>query len=59
MLVFIAPASPAEKKRIETVVQQCPTAQSQNVSAYDAEIDGIVARLYGLTDAELATIRGT
>ena len=54
----IPPASPADKARIETLVQQCLTAQGQAVAATEAEIDDIVARLYGLTDAELAIIEG-
>ena len=54
----IPPASPADKGRIETLVQQCLTAQGQAVAATEAEIDDIVAHLYGLTDAELQIIRG-
>ncbi|WP_448571020.1 Eco57I restriction-modification methylase domain-containing protein [Trichothermofontia sp.] len=54
----IPPASPADKARIETLVQQCLTAQGQAVTAAEAEIDEIVARLYGLTDAERAIIEG-
>ena len=55
----IPSASLADKARIETLVQQCLTAQGQAVAAYEAEIDDIVARLYSLTDAELAIIQGT
>jgi hypothetical protein len=44
--------------RIETLVQQCPSAQGQAVATYEAEIDTIVARLYGLTEAERALIEG-
>jgi hypothetical protein len=54
----IPPASAADKTRIETLVQQCLTAQGQSVAAYEAEIDDIVARLYSLTDADLAIITG-
>lgn len=43
---------------IETLVQQCLTAQGKNVAAYEAEIDDIVAHLYGLTDAERQIIEG-
>lgn len=56
--IHIPPASPADKARIETLVQQCLTAQGQDVAATEAEIDDIVAHLYGLTDAELQIIRG-
>lgn len=58
MLVSIPPASPADRASLETLVQQCLTAQGQAVTAYEAKIDDIVARLYGLTDAELQIIRG-
>ena len=54
----IPPASPADKARIETLVQQCLTAQGQAVAATEAEIDDIVTRLYGLTEAERAIIQG-
>ncbi len=54
----IPPASPTDKARIETLVQQCLTAQGQAVTAAEAEIDEIVARLYGLTEVELQIIRG-
>lgn len=39
-------------------VQQCLTAQGQAVTAYEAEIGNIFARLYSLTNAELQIIRG-
>jgi len=32
--------------------------QNQNIAAYEAEIEAIVARLYSLTDAELQILRG-
>jgi len=54
----IPPASAADKARIETLVQQCLTAQGQAVAAAEAEIDAIVARLYSLTDAERKIIEG-
>jgi hypothetical protein len=54
----IPPASPADKARIATLVQQCLDSQGKNVTAYEAEIDDIVARLYGLTEAERAIIAG-
>jgi hypothetical protein len=50
--------SPENKARIETLVQQCLNAQGQSVAAYEAEIDTIVARLYGLTEAERDLIEG-
>ncbi|GAB4376993.1 MAG: hypothetical protein Kow00121_25270 [Elainellaceae cyanobacterium] len=46
------------KSLIETLLQQCLTAQGQAIAAYEAEIDDIVARLYGLTDAERTIIEG-
>jgi len=39
-------------------LQPCLTAQGQAVTAYEAEIDAIVARLYGLTDADRTIIEG-
>ncbi|MCH9056647.1 Eco57I restriction-modification methylase domain-containing protein [Synechococcus sp. PCC 6716] len=51
-------ASPTDKSRIEALVQQCLAAQGKDVAAYEAEIDDIVARLYGLTEAERAIIAG-
>jgi hypothetical protein len=58
MLVSISPDSPADRASIETLVQQCLTAQGQDVAAYEAEIDAIVAHLYGLIDADLEIIEG-
>jgi hypothetical protein len=54
----IPAASPADKARIEALVQQCLDAQGKDVAPYEAEIDDIVARLYGLTEAERAIIAG-
>lgn len=54
----IPPALPADKARIETLVQRCLTAQGQAIAATEAEIDDIVARLYNLTDAECAILKG-
>lgn len=54
----IPPASPADRASIETLVQQCLDAQGKDVAPYEAEIDDIVARLYGLTEAERAIIAG-
>ena len=58
LLVSTSPISPADKTCIETLVQQCLTAQGQAVAATEAEIDDIVARIYGLTDAERKIIEG-
>jgi hypothetical protein len=52
----IPSALPADKARIETLVQQYLTAQGQ--AATEAEVEAIVAHLYSLTDAELQIIRG-
>jgi len=43
---------------IKTLVQQYLTVQGQAVAAYEAQIEAIVARLYGLTDAERTVIEG-
>jgi hypothetical protein len=58
MLVSILPISPTDKARIETLVQKCLDAKGQNVTQWETEIDDIVARLYGPTDAERAIIEG-
>lgn len=58
LLVSISPIPLADKARIATLVQQCLTAQGQAVAPYEAEIDDIVAHLYGLTDAERTLIEG-
>jgi hypothetical protein len=54
MLVSIASTSPTDK----ALVQKCPAAQGKDVASYEAEIDDIVARLYGLTETERAIIEG-
>ena len=43
---------------IKPLLQQCLTAQGQAVAQWEAEIDDIVAHLYGLTDAERVIIEG-
>ena len=48
----------ADKACIATLVQQCLEAQGKNVAPYEAEIDDIVACLYGLTEAERAIVKG-
>ena len=53
---IIPSASPANKARIKTLVQQCLDAQGKNVAPYEAEIEAIVARLYGLTEGERAIV---
>ncbi len=53
----IPQASPTDKAFIETLVQKCLDTQGQNVAAYEAEIEAIVARLYGLTEAEGAIVK--
>jgi len=54
----IPPASPTDKNSIETLVQKCLDSQGQGVEQWEQEIDEIVARLYGLTEAERAIIAG-
>jgi len=58
LLASISLISLADKARTETLVQQCLTSQWQAVAAYEADIGAIVARLYNLTDAEIAIIEG-
>jgi hypothetical protein len=54
----LPPASPADKARIEALVQQCLTAQGQAIAAAEAEIEAIAPRLYGLTEAERQITEG-
>ncbi|MEG4286301.1 TaqI-like C-terminal specificity domain-containing protein [Microcoleus sp. A006_D1] len=54
----IPTASEADKKIIEALVQKCLDAKGQGVEKWEAEIDEIVAHLYGLTDDEMKIIRG-
>jgi len=54
----IPPASEQDRRAIEALVQKCISAKGQNVAHYEAEINTITARLYGLTDAERAIIEG-
>ncbi|OCQ97856.1 hypothetical protein BCD67_01620 [Oscillatoriales cyanobacterium USR001] len=53
----IPPATEAEQKAIETLVQKCLEAKGQNVTQWEQEIDEIVARLYGLSDEEMQIIK--
>ncbi|NJL06446.1 MAG: N-6 DNA methylase [Chloroflexaceae bacterium] len=59
-LIPIPDAPAAEREAIATLAQQCIKAggQGAQVAAWEAEIDERVARLYGLTAAELAAVRG-
>ena len=54
-------ASPAERNAIADLAQKCLDVRGQgpDVAAWEAEIDARVARLYGLTEAELAAVAGT
>jgi len=56
--IAIPPVSPTDKNSIETLVQKCLDSQGQGVEQWEQEIDEIVARLYGLTEAERAIIAG-
>jgi len=47
-----------DRKMIENLVQKCLDSQGQGVEQWEQEIDEIVARLYGLTEAERAIIAG-
>ena len=54
----IPSASSADRTRIETLVQKCLDAQGKNVAPYEAEIEAIVVRLYGLTELERSIVEG-
>jgi adenine-specific DNA-methyltransferase len=54
----IPPASERDKGAIETLVQKCLDAKGENCQQWEAEIDDIVARIYGLTEAERVIIEG-
>jgi len=58
---FIPDAPSADHTAIASLVWKCLDAQGQGpeVAAWEAEIDARVARLYGLTEAEVAAIEGT
>jgi len=57
----IPDASSADRVAITSLVQKCLDAKGQGpeVAAWEAEINTHVARLYGLTEAEVADIDGT
>ena len=50
--------SQTEQVKLNTLVQKCLDAKGQGVKEWEAEIDDIVAHLYGLTDEEKKIIRG-
>ncbi|BAZ18381.1 hypothetical protein NIES4071_102660 (plasmid) [Calothrix sp. NIES-4071] len=54
----IAKASKQDSLIIETLVQNCLNAKSDNVYEWEAEIDDRVAHLYGLTAEEIKFIKG-
>jgi len=56
--VPIPKASDADKAAIAILVQKCLDAQGQDVAVWEAEIDAIVGRLYGLSGVDLAIIQG-
>jgi hypothetical protein len=58
MDVALSSASDCNKATIEALFQNYLDAKGQNVPHWEAEIDQIVARLYGLTDAEWVMIEG-
>jgi len=51
---------PSEPNRlaIEALVQKCLDAKGQGVEEWEAEIDDIIAHLYGLTNEEIKIIKG-
>jgi len=56
--VPIPEASDADKAAIAILVQKCLDAQGKDVAVWEAEIDAIVGRLYGLSGVDLAIIQG-
>lgn len=54
----IPAVSEDEKQKIESLVQKCLDARGQGVLEWEAEIDEIVAGLYGLTEEEMRIIWG-
>ena len=54
----IPKASETDKKAIEKLVQKCLDAKGVGVEEWEAEIDDIVAHLYGLNEEEVKIIRG-
>ena len=56
----IPDAPPADRTAIASLVQKCLDAKGQGpeVAAWEAEINARVARLYGLTEADVAAIEG-
>jgi adenine-specific DNA-methyltransferase len=56
--VPIPKASASDRKAISSLVKKCLEAQGQGVNLWESEINDRVARLYGLTDAEIAQIEG-
>ncbi|MCH2246341.1 MAG: hypothetical protein MK111_17185 [Crocosphaera sp.] len=54
----IPKARETDKKAIEKLVQKCLDAKGVGVEEWEAEIDDIVAHLYGLTEDEMKIIRG-
>ena len=51
-------ASSTNKIAIEKLVQKCLDAKGQNCEKWEAEIDQIVAKLYGLTKEEIEIVEG-
>ncbi len=56
----IPDAPPVDRAAIVSLVQKCLDAKGQGpeVTAWEAEINARVARLYGLTETEVAAIEG-
>lgn len=54
----IPKASDKEKKAIEKLVQKCLDAEGQDCEKWEAEIDKIVTKLYGLQEKEIARVEG-
>ena len=54
----IPSASASEKNTIEKLAKKCLDAEGQHCETWEAEIDKIVYKLYGLTKEELAIVEG-
>jgi hypothetical protein len=56
--ISIPKASEADKQAIEKLVEKCLAAKGVGVEEWEAEIDDIVAHLYGLTAEDMKIIKG-
>ena len=47
-----------DRQAISTLVQKCLDSRGQVIGQWEAEINDLVAHLYGLTAAEIAQVSG-